>query len=100
MAEINRTVDENIIPIGSKMKLKIMGVEEIDTIDHSKSSVFDDQIIITVNGNVIIRSNHIMLLAIEDKLIDGLFIFRKLIGSKLMYFFEIEGENSCNMNLK
>jgi len=64
---MRRTVHENIIPIGSKIMWKIIGVDEIDIMLHSRRSVFDVHTIMTVNGRMVNRINHIILLAMLDK---------------------------------
>ena len=79
MAEINNTTQENIIPVGSIIILKIMGVDEIDIIFHSTKTVFEAHVIAIVYGRIIISINHIILLAMSDKLIVGLFILIKCI---------------------
>jgi hypothetical protein len=39
LAEINRTVDENIVPVGSAIIVNIIGVEEIKNKGHSINKV-------------------------------------------------------------
>jgi hypothetical protein len=67
LAEISSTTQENIIPVGSIIILKIIGVDEIDIIFHSTKIVFEAHVIAMVYGRIIISINHIILLAMSDR---------------------------------
>jgi hypothetical protein len=67
LAEISNTTHENIIPVGSIITLKIIGVDEIDIKFHSTKIVFEAHVIAIVNGRIIISISHIILLAMSDR---------------------------------
>lgn len=66
LAEINRTVQENIRPIGSMIKLNTIGVDVIDDMCHSRSVTEDNQMADNVFGSRIRRIDHIISLAVIE----------------------------------
>ena len=87
MAEINRTVLENNIPIGSIIILKIMGVDCMFIIVHSRRVVVLDDTVVHVGIIIAIRIIHVIVRAVEK--IENLFdiVFIALYGYSLMLLY-------------
>jgi hypothetical protein len=66
LAEINKTVQENIKPMGSRIRWKVTGVAIIDDICHSNRVVDEYQIADSVLGSSISRIDHIINLAVDE----------------------------------
>ena len=71
MAEINRTVHENIIPIGSIISVMRIGVWNMDNVYHSRIVVVPSHMYLIVVGRRRINNVNIIGLAIMYKLIYG-----------------------------